>query len=455
MFITSKNKYLLNDMSIIGTCSIPLINWCTKPVVTSFSFCFVQFSVMEEAEKALQDLRGCQFHDKRLILQVAYNSGSMMGKNDTADKMKQLPESMTQKGPVGTQRVLTNLDYDRYSDEEDMPGLEGPFTDVRSSDSGDDMMPHLDDMPPALEPWNSSQPELSYGTPLVPDLEPLKVLVPPYDSLSSELHTIDDDMPSLEGPMPALEEPMLALEEQIPALEGPHEDFYNDSGHGYRIMQQEGPSRGEHRGQGYSQAGYIGGQNNQGVYDDQGGYKSQRGHSSQGRHKARHNSQSSLKSQGSQNSQGYDDQEAYNDQRGYKSQRSHSNQSGYNEQRGHNKGCINSQGGYNDQDGHNSQTGKIDQEGHSVNQLSGHMASMTMRGAGDPSDMSHQDLDDVVRVGSQASGMSQRGRGRQRGTGRGVHQQRVIGHSSHAFSHTTTNQGQIYCTLRNFLFTFN
>ncbi len=27
MFITSKNKYLSNDMKIFGTCSIPLIRW--------------------------------------------------------------------------------------------------------------------------------------------------------------------------------------------------------------------------------------------------------------------------------------------------------------------------------------------------------------------------------------------------------------------------------------------
>ncbi len=27
MFITSKNKYLSNDMKIFGTCSIPLIIW--------------------------------------------------------------------------------------------------------------------------------------------------------------------------------------------------------------------------------------------------------------------------------------------------------------------------------------------------------------------------------------------------------------------------------------------
>ncbi len=32
MFITSKNKYLSNDMKIFGTCSIPLmLNWLENP----------------------------------------------------------------------------------------------------------------------------------------------------------------------------------------------------------------------------------------------------------------------------------------------------------------------------------------------------------------------------------------------------------------------------------------
>ncbi len=43
MFITSKNKYLSNDMKIFGTCSIPLINW-----IVLFKFDRVDFNIPEE-----------------------------------------------------------------------------------------------------------------------------------------------------------------------------------------------------------------------------------------------------------------------------------------------------------------------------------------------------------------------------------------------------------------------
>ncbi len=35
MFITSKNKYVLNDMKIFGTCSIPLISRCASVLQNS------------------------------------------------------------------------------------------------------------------------------------------------------------------------------------------------------------------------------------------------------------------------------------------------------------------------------------------------------------------------------------------------------------------------------------
>ncbi len=45
MFITSKNKYLLNDMKIFGTCSIPLIKELYKysQIIQTVNYIYIFF----------------------------------------------------------------------------------------------------------------------------------------------------------------------------------------------------------------------------------------------------------------------------------------------------------------------------------------------------------------------------------------------------------------------------